>query len=233
MTGTVLVPRFLLCCTVAFLAGWVLAPAALATPPDANGVAGGGCSPDLEHRLDLTLDEALALAEDRFLYITIEDNEGDGPIVIGVGKLAPRSPDDPRGRGFQYCKMGTGYNSNWEITGEKYCFGPGESVYIGAHYEDLYDRQEQIEGYQRAVCSMFRSDLVGDYRDEYAKVDTLGIPVTLTWGEHDEVIGLKYVAELRKKTSNFIYHEIEGAAHSPQVQAVDKFNPLMLEFLRE
>lgn len=40
--------------------------------------------------------------------------------------------------GFKYCKMGTGYDGHYNITGERYAFACSASVVLGGHYDTLY-----------------------------------------------------------------------------------------------
>lgn len=88
------------------------------------------------------------------LHVVVEEHPEIGLIIIGVGK-AGKGPNGPRSRGFMYCKCGTGYDGNWNITGEKYVFGPGESVFFGGHYEDLYEGRWAGSGWYRPDGSVY------------------------------------------------------------------------------
>jgi hypothetical protein len=84
------------------------------------------------------LADLVARAERENLHLLIESYPEEGLTVVHV---AHGSKGEPEGvaLGFSYCKLGTGYDGSHNITGEKYCFGPGESVHLGGHYEMLYD----------------------------------------------------------------------------------------------
>ncbi|MCK4341061.1 MAG: carboxypeptidase regulatory-like domain-containing protein [Phycisphaerae bacterium] len=141
------------------LAVLAFVPFAAATPQMSGGQAGGGCSlepPDYETAC--WLDDVLARAEKESLHVIIEEYPEAGLIVVGFGKGAHGDTRDPLSRGFEYCKMGTGYDGDWNITGEKYCYGPGESVFFGGHYEMLYDGRWCGDGWYRPDGSLYSED---------------------------------------------------------------------------
>jgi hypothetical protein len=41
-------------------------------------------------------------------------------------------------KGFKHCKLGTGWDSDCNVTGERYVFGPGMNLVFGAHYTWMY-----------------------------------------------------------------------------------------------
>ncbi len=150
------------CCflwTAIPLAVLAFVPFASAAPPVSGGQAGGGCSlglPDSE--AGFSLEDLLARAEKDSLHVVVEEYPERGLIVVGFGKGASGKPRDGGARGFGYCKVGTGYDGDWNITGEKYCFGPGESVFFGGHYTMLYDGRWCGEGWYRPDDSLYYED---------------------------------------------------------------------------
>ncbi len=99
-------------------------------------------------------------------------------------------------------------------------------------YERLFDRQASIKGFERSMCRMFQSDLVGDYRPLYGTVDRAGIPVSFVYGPLDRTIGLQNVQDMKTRCPSFSFHRLDGTGHSPHVQDADGFNDLLMSFLR-
>jgi len=101
------------------------------------------------------------------------------------------------------------------------------------YYKRLFVRQTTYEGFERSVISMFRSDAVGDYRDAYRRVGELKKPVMLIWGTGDEDITRKDIDFVRQAIPDLRLRVLDGAGHSPNVDAKERFNPLLLDFLKE
>ena len=99
------------------------------------------------------------------------------------------------------------------------------------YYERLFTRQTYYRGFERSVISMFRSDAVGDYRDAYRRVGELKKPVMLIWGTRDEDITREDVDFVQQVIPNLRLRLLDGVGHSPNVDARERFNPLLLDFL--
>jgi len=56
-----------------------------------------------------------------------------GLMIVGVGQGAHGEPP-ARDAFFEACRLGTGYDADWYITGEKYVYGPGETIVLGGEY---------------------------------------------------------------------------------------------------
>lgn len=101
-----------------------------------------------------------------------------------------------------------------------------------SHYEQLFERQISIQGFEHAVCSMFQTDLVGDYRDSYKKLGQLQIPGLLVYGENDGDILATEVEQLVTWMPKFSFVEMKNAQHSAHVEYKEKFNHILLDFLK-
>ncbi|MBN2343201.1 MAG: alpha/beta hydrolase [Deltaproteobacteria bacterium] len=98
-------------------------------------------------------------------------------------------------------------------------------------YDRLFRRQASIEGFEHAVCSMFRTDLVGDYRATFRKVGKQNIPGLIVYGEDDPVIWSSDVEALRPQLKSFSFEKIQGGKHSTHVQNRSAFDRILLTFL--
>ncbi len=99
------------------------------------------------------------------------------------------------------------------------------------YYERLFVRQTTYEGFERSVISMFRTDAVGDYRDAYRRVGELKKPVMLIWGTGDEDVTREDIDFVQQVIPDLRLRVLDGAGHSPNVDARERFNPLLLDYL--
>ena len=98
------------------------------------------------------------------------------------------------------------------------------------YYNGLFKKQTQIKGFQYAVCSMFRTELVGNYIEDYISVDSYSIPFEIVYGENDTVIGLDNIEILKRKTHNIKFISVKDAGHSAHVEKRSKVDRLLFEF---
>lgn len=136
-----------------------LAPLAAAGPPlddSTGGSAIGGCGiVGVDDETAMSLDELLTRIENEDLHLTVVEHPELGLTIIGFGQGGVGEPKNTGARGFEYCQLGTGYDGDWYITGEKYCYGPGESVFFGAHYEMVYEHHWCGDGWYRPDGSQY------------------------------------------------------------------------------
>lgn len=94
-----------------------------------------------------------------FLHTEIHYDSRAGCTVVGVGLGgidAPSSSPSAQLLGFDYCKLGTGHDADWNITGERYVYGPSESsIHFGAHYSYLYSDRWCGDGWYRPDNSLY------------------------------------------------------------------------------
>ncbi|MBN2801584.1 MAG: alpha/beta hydrolase [Deltaproteobacteria bacterium] len=101
------------------------------------------------------------------------------------------------------------------------------------YYNHLFEKQTEIKGFQHAVCSMFQTDLTGDYTSRYLQLDTLHIPVTILYGSNDRVIGLDNINFLKNRTQNIKFIPVAGAGHSAHVEKQKYVDRELLDFLKD
>jgi len=100
-------------------------------------------------------------------------------------------------------------------------------------YRQLYAEQMEIEGFERSLLSMFRSDMVGDHRDSYRAVGALGKDVMLVWGSEDEDIPREHVDFVREAVPGIEFHEMAGVGHSPNIEEPGSLNRMLVDFMSE
>jgi hypothetical protein len=108
--------------TLAFLLILFALPSAVMA--EGNPGTGGDNSPgsevqNLEPSDDSFISDSLAVPGEYFQFELGDTTEGDIP---------------ENERGFDYCKLGTGYDGSCNVTGERYVFGPGMNIVLGAKY---------------------------------------------------------------------------------------------------
>jgi hypothetical protein len=91
------------------------------------------------------------------IHMEVASIPGTGTKVFGIGKGGsgkPR-PKDLSAAGFEGCKLGTGHDGNWYITGERYVYGPGLGIHFGAEYTMLYSDKWCGDGWYRPNGSQY------------------------------------------------------------------------------
>ena len=97
---------------------------------------------------------------------------------------------------------------------------------------DKYKVQMQYKGFNRAILSSIRNDMLGAFVEAYKSVHEMKIPVLLLWGRNDKTVPFEHSADLRAMLPNVEFHVIEDCSHIPHYEKPDEVNPILLEFLR-
>ena len=97
---------------------------------------------------------------------------------------------------------------------------------------DKYKVQMQYKGFNRAILSSIRNDMLGSFVEAYKSVNESKIPVLLFWGRNDRTVPFEHSADLRAMLPNVEFHVIEDCSHIPHYEKPDEVNPILLEFLR-
>jgi pimeloyl-ACP methyl ester carboxylesterase len=100
-------------------------------------------------------------------------------------------------------------------------------------YNRMFKEQTYFKGFERATLSMFRSDATTDYRQDYTAVGKQSRPVMLIWGTLDEDISPDMVQAIKGSMPDLKFEQLDGVGHDPQVEVADKFNSLIISFLKQ
>jgi pimeloyl-ACP methyl ester carboxylesterase len=101
-----------------------------------------------------------------------------------------------------------------------------------SEYAKLFKEQTQYKGFERATLAMFRSDAATDYRSDYQTVGKQNRPIMLIWGTLDEDVTPAMVQEIKNAMPNLVFKQLDNIGHDPQVEVPDKFNSLVIDFLK-
>jgi pimeloyl-ACP methyl ester carboxylesterase len=120
----------------------------------------------------------------------------------------------------------------------------GSGVFVRSAAKDFFDpnlveqftaqyrSQMQFKGFQRAILSTVRNNMLDSFIETYKLIGTMDKPVALFWGCNDMTVPFEYSDDLRAAIPNAEFHAIEGAGHIPHYEKPEVFNPILLSFLR-
>jgi len=73
------------------------------------------------------------------LLVQVSRDASTGLMAVQAGRLRPIA-EGPTGELFTItCRLGTGHDPQWNITGERYVFGWSNSVHFGIEYRNVYE----------------------------------------------------------------------------------------------
>ncbi|MBN2714659.1 MAG: alpha/beta hydrolase [Deltaproteobacteria bacterium] len=99
-------------------------------------------------------------------------------------------------------------------------------------YDRLFERQASIQGFEHASCSMFQTDLVGDYREAYKAVGNNRIPGLMIYGGMDNVIVRDDVEALKSDLPSFRFHLYPEGGHCTHISYRDSVNRELVKFFK-
>lgn len=120
----------------------------------------------------------------------------------------------------------------------------GSEAMVRAVSKDLYDPelvdqfinkvrvQMQYKGYNRALLSSVRNNMLDTFVNAYQRVGEMDLPVQLIWGREDKAVPLEHNQDLRTIMPNAEVHIIENCGHIPHYEKPEEVNPILLNFLR-
>jgi pimeloyl-ACP methyl ester carboxylesterase len=100
------------------------------------------------------------------------------------------------------------------------------------HFISKYKVQMQYQGFQRALLSTLRNNMLASFVETYEAVGRLALPVLLFWGRNDVTVPFSQSEHVRNAIPNAHFHVIENCGHIPHYEKPDEVNPILLEFLR-
>jgi pimeloyl-ACP methyl ester carboxylesterase len=109
---------------------------------------------------------------------------------------------------------------------------PSKGIYF-ANWGDQYKQQVQFKGFRRAILSSLRYMTEYPFIEEYKALAKIEMPKLLVWGSDDQTIPISESKILRELMPKMEYQVIDGAGHVPSMEAPEKFNPILLQFLKE
>ena len=99
-------------------------------------------------------------------------------------------------------------------------------------YEGKYLPQMHYKGFRRALLSTMRNYLTRDDRLEYQQLGKSGLPVLLVWGKSDRTVPFSISKDVLKAVPQAQFYPVDQAAHVPQYEQPEVFNPILIRFLQ-
>lgn len=106
---------------------------------------------------------------------------------------------------------------------------------VGSVYEtygEEYFEQAEYQGFRKGLLSAVRFMATHDYDFEYNQLAKTKIPKLLIWGSEDKTIPIKNAEKLLALMPDLSYEIIDGAGHVPSMEVPNKFNPILLDWLK-
>ena len=100
------------------------------------------------------------------------------------------------------------------------------------HFIGKYKVQMQYHGFQHALLSTIRNNMLGSFVETYKAVGRLALPVLLLWGRNDMTVPFSHSDDLQRAMPNAQFRVIENCGHIPHYEKPEEVNPILLEFLR-
>jgi len=107
--------------------------------------------------------------------------------------------------------------------------------------QDRIDEKFQdslLPGAQDSALATLRSmiDLRGfkrqDIEELHQKIKALEVRVMIIWGDSDPLLPVHHAATFQDLLKNSVVHIFEQCGHAPQIEQADRFNQLLVQFIR-
>jgi pimeloyl-ACP methyl ester carboxylesterase len=100
------------------------------------------------------------------------------------------------------------------------------------YFDNLFKQQSSIKGFEFSVCSMFKTDLVGNYKNIYKTVGKNKTETLLLWGTEDHIIKESDIDFAAKSIPGIKLVKLIGLGHSPHAEKADEINRIIIDFLK-
>ena len=90
-----------------------------------------------------------------------------------------------------------------------------------------------IKGSKRALLSTLRNFMLENHVPHYERINKLNIPKLILWGKEDAVLPYHYGQKIHALVPNARFEVFENCGHVPQFEEPEKFNQLVVSFIKE
>lgn len=97
-------------------------------------------------------------------------------------------------------------------------------------WEERYMDQLQFKGFKYAILSTIRNLVEIEPLVEYEKLNELGIPALLIWGEEDQSVSYEAIVKLMQAMPEIETLFVKEAGHIPHYEKSEIVNPKLVEF---
>jgi pimeloyl-ACP methyl ester carboxylesterase len=99
--------------------------------------------------------------------------------------------------------------------------------------DDLVEEMFDIINNRAQVARLIRMARSTKEETVRSRLSNIGIPTLLVWGRNDLITPPEVAVEFKDHISRAELHFIEECGHAPMIEQPEKFNYIMLDFLRE
>lgn len=120
----------------------------------------------------------------------------------------------------------------------------GGPILRNAPMKGIYDKKKHsgftkwfsaplvIKGSKRALLSTLRNFMLENHVPYYERLNHLELPKLILWGEEDKILPLDYGKRIHALVPNAQFKTIEKCGHVPQYEEPERFNSILLQFLK-
>ncbi len=98
------------------------------------------------------------------------------------------------------------------------------------HYKKLFF--QDIEGLKGNLYSLLSGDALKSYAGIYEKLSKLDVEVFLIHGGKDSEVSSEQVRKITSKVQGVKVTIMEGSGHAPTIEETDRFNRVLMEYLK-
>jgi len=118
---------------------------------------------------------------------------------------------------------------------EKMIEAIGKDFYDPKHislFIEKYRVQMQYSGFQRALLSSVRNNMLGSFLPIYKQLGFIDKPVLMFWGRNDNTVPIEHSKDLVAAMPQAQLKVIENCGHIPHYEKPEVVNPILFEFLK-
>lgn len=112
---------------------------------------------------------------------------------------------------------------------------PLKGVYDKSKHKEFakwFSAPLSIKGSKRALLSTLRNFMLENHIPHYERLNNLDVPKLILWGKEDRVLPFEYGQKIHAFLPNARFEVFEKCGHVPQFEEPEKFNKLMVEWLK-
>ena len=112
---------------------------------------------------------------------------------------------------------------------------PLKGVYDKSKHKEFakwFSAPLSIKGSKRALLSTLRNFMLENHIPHYERLNNLDVPKLILWGKEDRVLPFEYGQKIHALLPNARFEVFEKCGHVPQFEEPEKFNKLMVEWLK-
>jgi pimeloyl-ACP methyl ester carboxylesterase len=97
---------------------------------------------------------------------------------------------------------------------------------------EMLTRHQKIHGTTEALLTILRKDFFNTLEEEIRALSNVGIPILIVWGKEDKSVPLESGERMHEILTESRLEVIENAGHLANFDQSERFNELVIEFLR-